>query len=89
MIYFNVNHLLTIAAQSAIEDVLQRIQKISDSMDKVQMKADMVTSNVKNELRPRLEQLNSDFQVNTVINHSKFLTESCLEECPFNLEDET
>jgi glycerol-3-phosphate O-acyltransferase len=82
VIYFNnISHLLTIAALLAIEDVLQKAKKISDSMDEVQMKADMVRSNVKNELRPRLEQLSSDFQVNAVINHSKFLTPSLLEDC--------
>ncbi|KDR22194.1 Laminin subunit alpha-1, partial [Zootermopsis nevadensis] len=56
-------------AQLAIQNVLQKAEKISDSMDEVQVKADMISSNVKNELRPRLEQLSSDFQVNAVINH--------------------
>jgi hypothetical protein len=78
---FNVSYLLTITAQLAIQNVLQKAQKISDSMDEVQMKAEMVRSSVKNELRPRLEQLSSDFQVNAVINHSKFLILSYLEDC--------
>jgi cell division protein ZapA (FtsZ GTPase activity inhibitor) len=81
VIYFNISHLLIIAALLAIQDVLQKAKKISDSMDEVQMKADMVRSNVKNEMYPRLEQLSSDFQVNAVINHSKFLTPFLLEDC--------
>jgi hypothetical protein len=59
--------------------VLQKAAKISDSMDEVQMKAEMISSNVKNKLRPRLEQLSSDFQVNAVISHSKFITASYLD----------
>jgi cell division protein ZapA (FtsZ GTPase activity inhibitor) len=78
---FNVSCLLIIAALLAIQDVLQKAQKFSDSMDEVQMKADMLRNNVENELRPRLEQLSSDFQVNAVINHSKFLIPSKFEEC--------
>jgi hypothetical protein len=83
----NVSYLLKISAQSAIQDVLQKAEKISESMDEVQMKADMVSSNVKNKLRPHLEQLSSDFQVNAVINHSKFVTASFVENFPFNLEE--
>lgn len=81
VMYFTISHLLTIAALLTIQDVLQKAKKISDSMDEVQMKADMVRNNVKNELRPRLKQLSSDFQVTAVINHSKFLTLSLLEDC--------
>lgn len=80
VMYFTISHLLTIAALLAIQDVLQKAKKISDSLDEVQMKADRVRSNVKNELHPRLKQLSSDFQVNAVINHSKFLTLSLLED---------
>jgi hypothetical protein len=52
------------------------VQKISDSMDEVHRKADMIRSDVKNVLRPRLEQLSSDFQVNAVINQSKLFNVS-------------
>jgi hypothetical protein len=81
VIYFNVSHLLIIAAPLAIQDVLQKVKKISDSMDEVQMKAEMVRSNVKNGLRPRLEQLSSDLQVNAVISRSKFHIPSLLKYC--------
>lgn len=83
----NVSYSLTISAQLAIQNVLQKAEKISDSMDEVQVKADMISSNVKNELRPRLEQLSSDFQVNAVINHSKFVTAFYLENFPFSLQE--
>jgi cell division protein ZapA (FtsZ GTPase activity inhibitor) len=76
-----VSCLLIIAALLAIQDVIQKAQKFSDSMDEVQMKADMLRHNVENELRPRLEKLSSDFQVNAVINHSKFLLPSKLQDC--------
>lgn len=55
-------------AQSAIRDVLQKTQNISDSLDEVHIKAETIRSNVQNVLRPRLEELSSDFQVNDVIN---------------------
>lgn len=52
-------------------------------MDEVHIKADAIRSNVQNVLRPRLEQLSSDFQVNDVINQSKLLNASSLDECSF------
>jgi hypothetical protein len=52
-------------------------------MDEVHTKADMIRSNVKNVLRPSLEQLSSDFQVNDVINQSKLLNTSSLDDCSF------
>jgi DNA invertase Pin-like site-specific DNA recombinase len=79
----NVSYLL-ISAQLAIKDVLQKAEKISESMDEVHVKADVVSSSVKNKLRPRLEQLSSDFQVNAVINHSKSVTTLYVENLPFS-----
>jgi hypothetical protein len=52
-------------------------------MDEVNIKADMIRSNVQNVLRPRLEQLSSDFQVNDVINQSKQLNASSLDDWSF------
>ena len=66
-----------------IRDVLQKAQKISDSMDEVHIKADTIRSNVYNVLRPRLKQLSSDFQVNDIINQSKLLNASSLDDCSF------
>jgi hypothetical protein len=79
----NASNVLTISAQSAIHDVTQKAQKISDSMDEVHIKADMIQSNVQNVLRPRLEQLSSDFQVNHVINQSKLLNASSVDDYSF------
>jgi hypothetical protein len=45
-------------------------------MDEVYIKADMIRSNVQNVLRPGVEQLSSDFQLNDVINQSKLLNAS-------------
>jgi hypothetical protein len=64
-----------------MRDVLQKAQKISDSMDEVHIKANTIRSNVQNVLRPRLEQLSSDFQVNDVINQSKLLNAPSLDDC--------
>jgi len=52
-------------------------------MDEVRIKADTIRSNVQNVLRPRLEELSSDFQVNDVINQSKLLNASSLDDCSF------
>jgi len=72
-----------ISAQSAIRDVLQKTQNISDSLDEVHIKAETIRSNVQDVLRPRLEELSSDFQVNDVINQSKLLNASSLDDCSF------
>jgi hypothetical protein len=52
-------------------------------MDEVHIKADMIRSNVKHVLRPRLQQLSSDFQVNAVIDQSKLLNVSALDDYSF------
>ncbi|XP_069690531.1 laminin subunit alpha-2 isoform X2 [Periplaneta americana] len=46
-----------------------KIQEVINTIDRIQMKADDIINSVKVNLRPYLEKLNSDFQVNTIINH--------------------